>query len=121
MAEILKTILELGQQQLNNPVEIEFAANIDPEKKKPVNFNLLQIRPVVENYETIKFRLEEIPEDETVVFSHSALGNGTVNGLCDLVYIRTENFEASKNQEIADRLNGINDRFLKEDRRNNFV
>jgi CheY-like chemotaxis protein len=116
MAEILKTILDLGQQQLNNPVEIEFAANIDPGKKKPVNFNLLQIRPIVENYETIKFRLEEIPEDETVVCSHSALGNGTVKGLCDLVYVRTENFEASKNQEIADRLNGINDRFLQEER-----
>jgi hypothetical protein len=116
LADILKTILELGQKQLNNPVEIEFAANIDPEKKKPVSFNLLQIRPIVENYETIKFRLEEIPQQETVVVSHSALGNGTVKGICEVVYVRTENFEASKNPEIASRLNVINDTFLKDEK-----
>jgi len=116
LADILKTILELGQKQLNNPVEIEFAANIDPEKTKPVSFNLLQIRPIVENYETIKFRLEEIPQQETVVVSHSALGNGTVKGICEVVYVRTENFEASKNPEIASRLNVINDTFLKDEK-----
>ena len=116
LAQILKTVLDLGQEQLNNPVEIEFAANIDPVRKKPVCFNLLQIRPIVENYETIKFRLDEIPREKTVVYSHSALGNGTVKGLIDLVYIRTDSFEASKNPEIADRLNNINDNFLKEER-----
>ncbi|MCK7531442.1 MAG: hypothetical protein MZV63_10605 [Marinilabiliales bacterium] len=60
LTEILKTILEIGQQQLNNPVEIEFAVNIDPDKKKPISFNLLQIRPIVENTETIKIQAGEI-------------------------------------------------------------
>ncbi len=61
LADILKTILEIGQQQMNNPIEIEFAVNIDPERKKPVFFNLLQIRPIVENNELIKDKLEDIP------------------------------------------------------------
>jgi hypothetical protein len=112
--EILKTILEIGQQQLNNPVEIEFAVNIDPERKKPVLFNLLQIRPIVENTERIRDKLEEIPHSDTIIISNSALGNGTVNGICDLIYVKTENFTAAKNQEIAARLNEINDGFLKE-------
>ena len=89
LAEILKTILEVGQQQLNNPVEIEFAVNIDPARKKPNLFNLLQIRPIVENSETIKFKLEEIPHSDTIIFSNSALGNGTINGICDLIYVKT--------------------------------
>ena len=116
LSEILRKILELGQQQLNNPVEIEFAVNIDPERKKPVAFNLLQIRPIVENYETIKFRLEEIAVEKTVVKSALALGNGTVSDICDVVYVRNENFEASKNPEIAARLNDINEKFLEEER-----
>ncbi len=111
--EILKTILEIGQQQLNNPVEIEFAINIDPERKKSVLFNLLQIRPIVENTERIKDKLEEIPLSDTIILSNSALGNGTINGICDLIYVKTENFTASKNQEIAIKLNEINDGFLK--------
>ena len=116
LAEILIKTLEIGQQQLNNPVEIEFAANIDPSRQNPVAFNLLQIRPIVENYETIKFRLEEIPQNDTIVFSTLALGNGTISDLCDCVYVRTENFEASRNPEIAEKLNAINDTFLKEDK-----
>jgi len=116
LSEILRKVLETGQQQLNNPVEIEFAANIDPERKKPVAFNLLQIRPIVENYETIKFRLEEIPTDRTVIASNLALGNGTVSDIRDVVYVRNENFEASKNPEIAARLNDINAKFLEEEK-----
>ncbi len=42
------------------------------------------------------------------------MGNGTIKGICDLIYVKTENFDASKNQEIADKLNYINDEFLKE-------
>jgi len=113
LAEILKTILDIGQQNINNPVEIEFAVNIDPARKKPVMFNLLQIRPIVENNEVIKDKLENIPQSETIILSNSALGNGTINEICDLVYIKPENFDASKNQEIAVKLNEINDEFLK--------
>ncbi len=112
---ILKRVLEIGQQQLNNPGEIEFAANIDPTGKKPVVFNLLQIRPIVENYETIMFRLDKIPHGETVVFSALALGNGTIGGLHDVIYVRTENFEASKNTEIARRIEGINEKLINHD------
>jgi CheY-like chemotaxis protein len=114
LADILKTILEIGQQQMNSPIEIEFAVNIDPNRKKAIVFNLLQIRPIVEYNELIKDKLEDIPQSETIVFSTSALGNGTVEGISDLIYVRTENFDASKNQEIADKLNDINDQFLKE-------
>jgi hypothetical protein len=116
LPEILKTILQIGQQQLNNPVEIEFAVNIDPARKKPNIFNLLQIRPIVENYETVKFRLDKISQEETIISSKSALGNGTIEGIYDLVYVRTENFDASKNLEVATKLNELNDRFLKEDK-----
>jgi hypothetical protein len=112
---ILKKVLEIGNQQLNNPVEIEFAANIDPSGKTPVVFNLLQIRPIVENYEAIKFRLEQIPHSETVVYSGLALGNGKIGGLRDVVYVKTENFEASKNTEIAQRIEGINEKLINQD------
>lgn len=117
LADILKTILEIGQHQLNNPVEIEFAANIDPARKRPILFNLLQIRPIVENHEIIKDKLENIPQSETIIYSNSALGNGIINGIHDLVYVKTENFDASKNPEIGAKLNEINDGFLKEEKR----
>ncbi len=116
LADIIKTILEIGQQQMNNPVEIEFAVNIDPERKKPICFNLLQIRPIVENNELVKDKIENVSQSDTIVFSNSTLGNGTIKGICDLVYVKPENFDPSKNKEIAAHLNDINDRFLEEGR-----
>ena len=71
---------------------------------------------IVENHEIIKDKLENIPQSETIIYSNSALGNGTINGIHDLVYVKTENFDASKNPEIAVKLNEINDGFLKEER-----
>ncbi|MDD3736617.1 MAG: PEP/pyruvate-binding domain-containing protein [Bacteroidales bacterium] len=115
LPDILKRVLAIGQQQMNNPVEIEFAANIDLSRKKPVLFNLLQIRPIVENYETIRFRLEDIPHEETIVYSALALGNGTVDGLRDVVYVRTDNFEAAKNPVLADRIESINELLINEE------
>jgi CheY-like chemotaxis protein len=114
LAEILKTTLEIGQQQLNNPVEIEFAVNIDPVRKKPACFNMLQIRPIVENFEAIKFKLETISQSDTIIYSKSALGNGMIDGISDVIYIRTEKFDSSKTRDIADKLNEINDTFLAE-------
>ncbi|PKP39061.1 MAG: phosphoenolpyruvate synthase, partial [Bacteroidetes bacterium HGW-Bacteroidetes-15] len=35
LAEILKSILEVGQHEMNNPVEIEFAVNLNPPPDKP--------------------------------------------------------------------------------------
>lgn len=114
LPDILSTVLRIGQEQLNNPVEIEFAVNIDPERKKPVAFNLLQIRPIVESNELIKEKLEEISFEETLVYSNSALGNGTINGIFDLVYVDPGKFDSSRTKEIAEKLNVINDGFLKE-------
>ena len=116
LADILKTVLEIGQKQMNNPVEIEFAVNIDSERKKPIMFNLLQIRPIVENNELVRDKLESVDQSDTIVYSNLTLGNGTINGLCDLVYVKVENFDPSKNEEIAMKLNELNDGFLSEKR-----
>ena len=41
LAEILDMILQLGQKAMNNPIEIEFAANLDTPAGEPKIFNFL--------------------------------------------------------------------------------
>ena len=38
LAEILDNLLQLGQQAMNNPVEMEFAVDLDVTVKHPVSF-----------------------------------------------------------------------------------
>jgi hypothetical protein len=114
LANILKMVSSIAHQAMNNPVEIEFAMNIPALKGKPAIFNLLQVRPIVDNSETLTSRIEEIPENDTIIYSKKALGNGEIKKLRDILYVKTESFDPAKNAEIARRITLINDNFIKE-------
>ena len=45
--EILKDILSIGEKEMNKPVEIEFAVELDNKKGLPGTFYILQIRPIL--------------------------------------------------------------------------
>jgi len=114
LAEILQTVLEIGQREMGKPVEIEFAVNLDMPKNEPKVFSLLQIRPITGKNETVNLTLGEITREDTILLSDSALGNGIINNIADFVYVKPESFNAAKSQEITHRLELINDKFLSE-------
>ena len=98
---------------MGNPIEIEFAVDPEKSKDKMQKFSLLQIRPIVDNLESINSNLEDVSEQETIIYSNSALGNGIIKDICDFVYVKPETFNAAKNPEIAEKISWINDVFLK--------
>ncbi|MFA7137599.1 MAG: PEP/pyruvate-binding domain-containing protein [Bacteroidales bacterium] len=114
LAEIIKMSLEIGQKEMNKPIEIEFAAELSPENNKNMVFNLLQIRPIVDNKETLDEDISLISPEEAIITCHSALGNGIINTLTDVIYIRPESFNATKNPEIGAEVGKINEEFLRE-------
>jgi hypothetical protein len=114
LAEILHEVLEIGQREMNKPVEIEFAVNLDLPKGHPRVFSLLQIRPIAGRDETINLKPEMIKNEETILISHTALGNGKIKGIRDFVYVKPDTFDAAKSQEIALRLDKLNEFFLQE-------
>ena len=112
----MSDVLEVAQTEMNKPVEIEFAIDMDVPAGEPKVFYLLQIRPIVEQDQVIKEDLDEVKEEQTIIFSNSAQGNGIIEDVCDIVYIKPETFEASRNNELVNDLGVINERFLKEGR-----
>lgn len=119
LAEILEDVLETGQREMAKPVEIEFAVELNRPKNESKLFNLLQIRPIVDNNQTIMKDLSKIPFEDTIIYSHSALGNGIVKDISDFVYIKPESFDAAKNPEIAHKLGQLNNKFI--DQQQNYV
>jgi len=116
LASILKTVLEIGQKEMNKGIEIEFAVDLNVAKGHPVIFNLLQIRPIVENNETIEDDLEKIEKTKTILTTQNALGNGIIKNIQDFVYIKPESFDAARTGEIAEKVGDINDTFLAENK-----
>lgn len=111
LPEILTSILEMGQKEMNNPVEIEFAVNLNTPKGYPKFFSLLQIRPIVQNRDVVNTNFDAIPKSNCLLTSESALGNGIINELHDLVYIKQNTFDSAKTCEIALELEAINTPF----------
>ncbi|MFO8053771.1 MAG: PEP/pyruvate-binding domain-containing protein [Bacteroidales bacterium] len=112
LADILCDVLGTGQRAMNNPIEIEFAVNMNTPKNHPMVFSMLQIRPIVESNEQVKVDLDhDIKYEDTIIFSNKALGNGEIKGIQDVIYIKTGSFEASKNPDIANELEKLNAKF----------
>ncbi|MCX6272545.1 MAG: phosphoenolpyruvate synthase [Bacteroidetes bacterium] len=116
LAEILQYVLTIGQKEMNKPIEIEFAVDLDCPKGEPKIFYLLQIRPIVEADERLQVSLDDIRPEETLIFSRSALGNGIIDNLFDLVYVKPETFKSSETNTIALKVEEINNRMLHEKR-----
>jgi len=114
LAEILKDVLEIGQREMNKGIEIEFAVDLNVSKGKPVVFDVLQIRPIVESTETIEEDLNSIKPENTVIKAFNALGNGVIKNICDFVYVKPDSFDSAFTNEIAEKIGALNDRFLEE-------
>ena len=114
LAEILSTLLELGQKEMNNPIEIEFAVNLETPSGTPKIFNFLQIRPIVHTEETHTINIDHIEKEQTIIYSDSALGNGVFKGIYDLVYVKPESFSATNNKRISIEIEKLNAGFVKE-------
>ena len=119
LAEILANVLDIGQREMGKPVEIEFAVELNRPKGEPKIFNLLQIRPIVNNNQTIEKNLEKVPREDAIIYSNSALGNGVINSIRDFVFVKPESFNPAKNPDVANRIGELNEKFM--DEKKNYI
>ncbi len=110
LAEIMEKVLKVGEREMGRPVEIEFAVNLDYEKNEDNRFYLLQIRPIVDSNKSIDEDLTGVSSEEAVIISSNVLGNGIMNDICDVVYVKEGMFSPSNNQLIAYDIDEINRR-----------
>ena len=114
LAEILKDLLRISQREMQNPVEIEFAIKLDVPPGEPRTFNFLQIRPIVETNDASNYLPDDFKQDETIIYSESALGNGKFDHISDFVYVKPATFNSSNTVEIAQAVEKINKKFEEE-------
>lgn len=116
LAEILRTLLEIGQKEMSNPIEIEFAVDLNVEKGEPIVFNFLQIRPIVDTDQITNFNLGQIKNEDTIIYCESALGNGRIDDIYDFVYVKPDAFNSLESEKIVTEIGILNDMFVKEKR-----
>lgn len=114
LADILKETMRIGQEEMGRAVEIEFA--VDIKNREEGCFYLLQIRPIVQNKEFLNEDLSAINSDDTILMSHSALGHGVSDDIYDIIYLKSDSFNAANNIQVASEIEKINKQFLDVDK-----
>ena len=105
--QLLSDLIQMGKEEMNSDVELEFALEEDAEKKGNYIFNLLQIRPVGTVGAGVNVEVDVAP-DQCILYSRQSLGNGIFEGITDVVYVKTESFDPSSNAQLAVEIERIN-------------
>ncbi|NCB71982.1 MAG: phosphoenolpyruvate synthase, partial [Clostridia bacterium] len=108
LARIICDILEISQIEMRTPVELEFAVNMDVPDGQDRIFSFLQIRPITDNQDNISVEWDSIERNGCIIYSEKALGLGNVEGISDVIYVRSENFDNTYTREIAAEVNLLN-------------
>ncbi len=119
LARLLQLSMEYGEKEMRRPVEIEFAATMSTEMDKAGTFYLLQIRPIVDSKEMLDEDLSLVDDKRVLLCSKNALGHGVMDDIYDIIYVKTDHYNAVHNQTIASEIEKLNKEFL--DKKKNYI
>jgi CheY-like chemotaxis protein len=114
LAEIINRVLQIGEEAMGCPVEVEFAGNLSPRNDGFSTFRLLQIRPFLEHEESLLVEDEDIPEERLLVSSSVVSGHRSIQDIQDIVYVKPGDFDLTKTVEMVEEIKGLNRKLVKD-------
>ncbi|MGB2963050.1 MAG: PEP/pyruvate-binding domain-containing protein [Anaerolineales bacterium] len=114
LAPIINRILQLGEEAMGCPVEIEFAGNFSNRPGEKPIFRLLQLRPFLEHEETSLIEDLNVPEENLFVSSSVVSGNRVLTDIQDIIFVKPDTFDLTKTVDMVDEIMGLNKTMVKE-------
>lgn len=111
LAEIVRQLLAMAQEEIKCPVEIEFAVNLESD---PQIFHVLQIRPISADSLNAKVDWNSIDESGAILRSGNALGIGKIENVRDIIYLKRDTFDILRTREMAETIRQWNSRMREE-------
>jgi len=114
--EAIKGLLALFAERLGAPVEIEFALTFPTEADRPARLGFLQVRPMMVSSQVVEIEDAELAGPLALVRSERVMGNGVIDGIRDVVYVKPEVFEARHTPAVAEEVDRMNQALVEEGR-----
>lgn len=111
--DMVRYLLKLTEEAVGHEIEMEFAVTLDHDTGAP-RFWILQVRPMFVSHSRVEVTEEEMTADGVIAGSVRVLGNGIVNTIRDIVYLKPKSFTMQDSYEIAAALELENHRLVKE-------
>jgi len=117
LASTLRVVLDVVTEAFGTPVEIEFAVDLTKDKAGNASFYLLQIKPLVGSGAGYSINPESIYTEDLILVTKKSMGNGVINDITDLIFIEPGKFNNMLTNEMANEIDRINEKMLRENRR----
>lgn len=117
LASTVGTVLDVVKEAFGTPVEIEFAVDLNKDESGNASFYLLQIKPMVGTGAGYTINEESLKNEKLILRTHKSMGNGFVDYITDIVFIEPDLFDNTLTEKMADEIEMINDKMLKEGRK----
>jgi len=112
---VIKEILKISRESQGVPVEIEFALTLKKDGRLKPRLGFLQVRPMVVSSEDVEITEEDTNSENLMFGSEKVLGNGIIDTIQDIVFVKPETFDIGKSEQIADEIEKHNMDFYETD------
>ncbi len=116
LAPVLQFLLQVAEAGFSAPVEMEFAVKLRARPREVHEFGFLQVRPLGTGGDVREINIGSIDDSQAICVSRRCLGNGVIEDVADVIYVRPDRFDRSKTVAIAQEIGQLNLQ-LKEERR----
>lgn len=117
LAEVSRFILSTGAYELGRPVEVEFAAMINPDamgSDEKGTIYWLQMRPIVDRKEMLDDSWMMVPDSALIIRCDKALGHGLQDGVRTILYVKPSTFNSLDNVSLAAEIERLNNALIAE-------
>ena len=111
LPEMIQMVLDNLKQAFDTPVEIEFAVDLTPDEDGDATFYILQVKPLLIPTEDYSFKPENLDKERLILYAEKSMGNGKINTIRDIIFVKNESFDKTKTMEMAEEISQINQKF----------
>jgi hypothetical protein len=114
--EVIRELLAIGESGLGEAVEIEFAMTFPRKGMSGTRLGFLQLRPMLVSEQEVELHDDELARADLLLASDRVMGNGVLETVRDVVYVRPQGFEARHTPRIASELQPLNRALMDQER-----
>jgi hypothetical protein len=107
--DAIRELLAICERAAGTDVEIEFAMTMHAGTER-ARLGFLQVRPMFVSHETVDLDEQELGRPDLLLAASHIMGNGSIDGIQDIVHVRRADFEAKNTRRIGAELEDLNRR-----------
>jgi hypothetical protein len=116
LSPTIKIILQIVEEAIGTPVEIEFAVDLAKDQNGNATFHLLQIKPLVGAGAGYSISDEDLCGEDILLISRKSMGNGILDQISDVIYAEPADFSSRHSNNMAAEISRMNERMSSQNR-----